>query len=242
MSSGNLEEILQNLETHEYTFRTSLLSDKSIEVSFRPMKTKDQKVLLVNTENETYVNQLKGLAELIKSCIKKSKIKVEELFIQDFVWLVLNIRMRSLGESLDITGICTECSKRTPNLKIDLEKNIIAKYSSGLKNNIVAVTPDLKMVLTFPKVKHLLSKKSDAPVLDLIADGIDYVEFKDKVVDLTSEEKIDLLDKIDIKFITQFEKFEAENDFGVIIKFDFKCTHCGADNKIEVKENILSFF
>lgn len=242
MSTGNLEDILQNLETHEYTFRTNLLSDKSIEVSFRPMKTKDQKVLLVNTDSETYANQIKGLAELIKACIKKSKIKVEELFIQDFVWLVLNIRMRSLGESLDITGICTECSKRTPHLKIDLEKNVIATYSEGLKNNIVEVNPDLKLVLAFPKVKHLLSKKSDDLILDLLADSIDYVEFKEAVVDLTSKEKIDLLDKLDSSIIAQFEKFEKENDFGVVIKFDFTCSVCGAENKIEVKENILSFF
>lgn len=239
---SNFESILKDLSTNEIIFGAPLLSDKSKEVVFRPMTVKDQKLLLINADTEEYSNQVKALLQLLKNCIIKSHIKAEEMFIPDFIWLILNLRMKSIGESVDISGTCQKCYKRTADININFEKNIILNYLSDIKNNTISINKNLKLFLNFPKVKHIINKKKDSTQFDILADEIDYVEFNEEVIELKDDEKVKLLETLDSKFIKKFNKFEESNPFGIELKFEFECKECKHHNEVVIKENILDFF
>lgn len=239
---SNFNDVVKHLEEHEISFRIPMLSNKDSEIEFKPMKVKDQKALVVNSSDESYQNQLKSLISMVKSCIKKSPVQVEDMFLQDFIWVVLNIRMKSIGEMIDIAGICSKCGERTPNLKLNLEKDMIVKYLEGIKDNVLTMSDDIKVFLTFPKVKHIVASKNEDMILDLLVHEIDYLEYKEEVIDLKDNDRIKLLDGMNSKDLGVFKSFEEANDFGTILKFSFKCGSCQEDNTVEIKENLLSFF
>lgn len=239
---SNFNDVIKHLEEHEISFRIPMLSNKESEIEFRPMKVKDQKALVVNSSEESYQNQLKSLVTLVKSCIKKSPTQVEEMFLQDFIWVVLNIRMKSIGELIDISGICSKCGEKTPNLKLNLEKDLITKYLETIKDNVLDMGGGLKVYMTFPKVKHILSAKNEDLLLDLLIHEIDYIEFNDETIDLKDTERVKLLDGMNSTDLKAFETFEKNNDFGSVLQFTFNCGTCKEDNTVEIKENLLSFF
>lgn|SRR4030067_556329 len=239
---SNFNDVVKHLEEHEISFRIPMLSNKDAEIEFRPMKVRDQKALVVNASDESYLNQLKSLVNMAKACIKKTPILVEEMFLQDFIWLVLNIRMKSIGDSIDISGVCSTCGEKTPGLKLNLEKDLEVKYLDNFKNNILSMSDDLKIYMTFPKVKHLINSKEDGLLLDLLVHEIDYIEFKNEVIDLKDSDRSKLLNGMNSKDIEAFKTFEESNEFGSILKFTFNCVSCKKDNTVEIKENLLSFF
>src|SRR4030067_935829 len=171
---SNFNDVVKHLEEHEISFRIPMLSNKDAEIEFRPMKVRDQKALVVNASDESYLNQLKSL--------------------------------------------------------------------DNFKNNILSMSDDLKIYMTFPKVKHLINSKEDGLLLDLLVHEIDYIEFKNEVIDLKDSDRSKLLNGMNSKDIEAFKTFEESNEFGSILKFTFNCVSCKKDNTVEIKENLLSFF
>lgn len=239
--SDNLEFNKILTELKEFTFRTTLLSDKKIEVEFRPIQVKDQKTLIVNSDDESYANQIKALLQLFKSCVKKCSIQPENLYIQDFIWIIVNLRAKSIGEVINLIGTCLECHNKE-RITINIEKDIVPRYFDGYKNSLIEITPNLKLSLTLPKIKDLIKDKTDTPEIDLLADMIDIVEYEGNILTLSFNEKLDLLNNLDIKYLEKFELFTKSNDFGVSVPIKFKCSKCQKENGTDIRENILSFF
>lgn len=240
---SNFESILKEISSSSnFIFKTNLPSNKDLEVEFRPMKVMDQKALLVNSSNVETMGEIKALLQILKTCILKSSVAPEDMFIQDFIWIVMNIRMKSIGEIVEVVGTCKYCQEKTNNLSINFEKDIKVKYLEQFVDNIVEINKDLKLVLTFPKIKNVIKKKTNDVNIDILADEIDYVEFKDEIVELKDSEKIKLLENLNSKFLKKFQNFENKNDFGAILNFDFTCSHCKIKNTVNIKDNLISFF
>ena len=239
-----IEQILLEAKK-SFTFRTHLLSDRNIEVEFRPIKVKDQKILIVDSENETQQNKIKALLKVLKSCIIKSPIeRLEDLYIQDFIWLVFNLGMKSKGEKIDMIGVCKYCQQKTRNISVDLEKSVNPKYLEPLKDNIIAIGDSIKIFLTFPKVKDIIKIKNvNNPAVDILKDEIDYVEFNGEVIDNISDDyKEKLLGELDSSILKSFETFEKNNPFGVSADVKFECVHCKKENEVKLTEEIFDFF
>jgi len=242
---SDLEKVLKKLDEVTYTFRFNLLSNKSTVIEFRPIKVKDQKKLIVDSANETQINQLKALMELLQSCIKTSNLKVENFTFQDFIWGIINLRMKSQGETIDVVGICDKCGHKVLQLPVNLENKCVPGYLDGIKNSEVKID-DLIFKLRLPRMKDIINMPSDLSNSDLeyhtLTNMIDYVSVGEEVLDLTLEEKIQVLDNLDSKYLETFKTFEKDNEFGPTLNIDFKCPACQHDNKIAIKEDILNFF
>ena len=241
---SKIEGIIKELNTSDVTFTVPLLSNKKSSVTYRPMKVKDQKALLINTTDATYVEQINSLIDLLNGCIIKSSLKVKDFYIQDFVWLVLNLRTKSLGEAIEVSSVCKHCNVSNPGIKIDFEKNIKTKYLGKIKNHKVKINDDLTIFLTLSKIKNVINKSEKSTDLDILVDEIDYLEYQDEIIDISSEEKEELLDNLDSKYLAKFKKFMETNRFGVELIFDFECKNeeCKKSNHVEIKDNILDFF
>ena len=237
-----VEEIIGQLQGSTYSFSTTLLSNKSIPVELKPITVKEQKILIVNGDTESYQDQVKALITLLKSCIKSSPCSVEDLTVQDFIWLILKLRIHSQGSSLSINVNCENCQNKTLNYPLDLNKHLVINYLEGLKNNQIKLDDEITAFLCLPKIKTLTKMSNSDTAIDLLASEIDYIEYKGEIVELTDKEKLTFLESMDTKFIKDFEAFDSANKFGVKLAFPFKCDKCNHEKTIEIEDNILSFF
>lgn len=241
--STNLNDVLKHLNTQTFTFSCKLLSDSNKVVEFRPMQVKDQKILVVNSDSDAQVTQLKGLLQLVESCVKKSPVEPIDMFISDFMWLLLNIRIRSIGAEVVLIGRCKKCEKKTSDIVLNLEKDVTTTtLEGGIKDNIIKISKELSICLTLPTVKNILNKKTDDIALEVLSDEIDHLIFNGEQIYLTDEEKIKFLDDLDSGVIKKFENFTKKNYFGVTITHDFTCESCRETNTILVQDNMMDFF
>ena len=88
-------------------FELDLISSNK-KVKFRPFLVKEEKSLLMALESgddKTIVNTLKSV---LKSCVLTRGIKIEDLPSFDLEFLFLNIRGKSVGESVELMITCQD--------------------------------------------------------------------------------------------------------------------------------------
>ena len=89
------------------TFELNLISTgKSIK--YRPFLVKEEKVLLIALESGNDKDILNSVKDVMKSCILTRGIKVEDLPSFELEYIFLNIRSKSVGESVEILVTCTD--------------------------------------------------------------------------------------------------------------------------------------
>ena len=67
---------------------------------------KEEKVLVIALESEDTKQITNAIKSVIKNCILTKGIKVETLPTFDIEYLFLNIRGKSVGETVDVNIIC----------------------------------------------------------------------------------------------------------------------------------------
>ena len=117
-------------------------SEKRIE--FRPFLVGEQKVLMIAQESDDQNTQVREMIRLINVC--SDDVNAEKLPTVDLEYLFLQIRIKSVGETSDITMNCDKCETEN-NITIDLEA---AKIKQDKKvSNIVKLTDDISIELQF---------------------------------------------------------------------------------------------
>ena len=101
------------------TFELKLLSNSKT-VKYRPFLVKEEKSLLVALENGNDKDVIATVKEVLKSCIITRGIKVDDLPSFDLEYLFLNIRGKSVGETVDLIVTCQDDGETTVPLTINM--------------------------------------------------------------------------------------------------------------------------
>lgn len=231
-------------------------------IKYRPFLVKEEKILLMAEESEDEDQKINAVKQIIENCTY-NKLDVEKLAMFDIEFIFLNIRMKSKGESTDLSFVC-ERDKVDSNGEPVLDKNgnkkhcgeiISVKYDlNDVKvekqeghTNKIQISDDTYVVMkypgyeTFSKIYSLVSTstRTDA-ILKVIVNSIDSFVEGEKVYDeFTEDELVSWLEELTGD---QFQKIE--NFYRTMPKLrgtlKFKCT-CGKyDNEVNL-EGLQSF-
>ena len=74
-------------------------------IKYRPFLVKEEKILILALESEDQKQITNAIKSTLKSCIQ-TRIKVEDLPTFDIEYIFLNIRGKSVGESLEVLVTC----------------------------------------------------------------------------------------------------------------------------------------
>lgn len=249
---SNINDVLTHMKENTYKFSIPLLSNKKEKVIIRPIKTKDQKILAVESEeSDSDLYQFTLLLRLLDACMVKNKIPLGDMLLEDFFWLIINLRKKSLGEKIELFGNCEKCDQKKNPLTIDLDKDVSEKYLGKLKKNVIDISDLLKISIKFvclDDMIDILAMKSDGvdgTELSL-ASMIDVVELDEEIIDIESiEDKLQLLGEMSDLQLQKFKDFIEENTFGVKIKTKYTCRNpeCNHVNALEMDGfDIIDFF
>lgn len=257
MSQENVKEELSLLqefvnELNVFEFEEKLPGSKRL-IKFKPIKTLQLKKLL-QYENSKEIDVLENaLDTLINSSIISEEFNINNLYMQDRLFLLFAIRIRSKGSTLETKAICEECKSQYINvidfsnidyteLSDNIEKTI--SLSKNIELNVDFITrADQKEILNY--IKNIKFKNDDEKYTELamlsLSAMIKSIKVNKKIKDnLTLKEKKYLFDESSELLIDKLKKWNDTYDFGLKLQYIKKCPHCGFEK--EIKFNATDIF
>lgn len=210
--------------------------------NYRPFLVKEQKSLLIAQESGEASSVRETLFSIIDSCLF-NKVQAKHLPYFDIDFIFIKLRSKSIGETVELEVQCTECDTKNPyNLNLD---SICAVRTDGHSNKIF-LTENIGVTMRYPTVEevdYLKTNYSVSSIYETIAKCVEMIFDHDTITlskDISAQEIIDWLDKLQQKHYDKFEEFFKTQP---VIKTDivFTCGKCKAENKFVV-EGIDDFF
>ena len=217
-------------------------------IHYRPFLVKEEKLLVLALESEDTKQITTAIKAVLKSCVLTKGIKVETLPTFDIEYLFLNIRGKSVGESIDVNIICPDDEKTSVKVVIDLD-DIKVNKTEGHSNQI-KLDENLMMELKYPSLDEFIKNNFDfndqnamEQSFKLIASCIDKIYNEEEVwvaADCTKKEITEFLESMNS---SQFKKIEEF--FTSMPKLSHTIKVTNPNTKVEsevVLEGLASFF
>ena len=218
------------------------------EIQYRPFLVKEEKLLVLALESE-YTKQItQAIKAVLKSCVQTKGIKVESLPTFDIEYLFLNIRGKSVGETIDVNIICPDDEKTSVKVVIDLDDIKVIKNENH--SNKVQLDKNLMMELKYPSLDEFIKNNFDfkdenamEQSFKLIASCVDKIYNEEEVwvaADCTKNEITEFLESMNS---SQFKKIEEF--FTSMPKLSHTIKVKKPETKVEsevVLEGLASFF
>ncbi len=210
------------------TFELQLITGKK--VKYRPFLVKEEKVLLIALENGSDADISATLKSVLKSCILTRGIDVEKLPSFELEYLFLNIRGKSIGESVDLLVTCQDDNKTKVPLTIALS-DIKLEVPDG-HTDMIKLDNDVNIKMKYPSMQQFLDNNFIASELsnsdridrafDAVIDCIDTIFTTDEAwsaEDCSKKELMKFIEQLNSKQFSLIEEF-----FATMPKLQYKGT------------------
>ena len=233
------------------TQNINLPSDKK-ELLIRPFLVKEEKILLTALATQDPVEVVNATRQVVNNCVLTKDFDVDSIAIYDLEFLLLKLRIMSVGEKLMLRfqGLertkCEEC-KKPREIEVDISQaNVVFpeghEHKIDLTNNIGIVLKDPEARLT-QELDKARSSKDMTDLLKIIWKCVDYVYEDDNITsskDVSLEEGVKFLESLKTNQFKKVEKF-----FSTIPKLHLsvpvKCQRCDY-SETYVMEKLDDFF
>ena len=217
-------------------------------IKYRPFLVKEEKVLVLAMESEDTKQITNAIKAVLKSCVQTKGIKVEQLPTFDIEYLFLNIRGKSVGETLEVNIICPDDGETTVAVNIDLD--LIQVEKSDDHSNKIKLDANLMMEMKYPSLDQFIKNNFDFKEENqmdqsfaLIATCIDKIYSEEEVwatADCTKKEVNEFLESMNSSQFKEIEKF-----FETMPKLQHTVQVTNPKTKVKsdvVLEGLASFF
>ena len=227
------------LETPKY--KMTLPTTKE-EVEFRPFLVKEEKLLLIAQESNDLTQITDVMIDLVDVCTF-GKVDANKLTTVDLEYAFLQLRAKSIGETVETEIKCEECGEYN-KISFDI-RDIEIVYPEKVDNKI-EIQDGVGLILKPFTVKYtkLLKENADADNLNVVLSAaIETVYTKDELInfaDTSVEEQINFIDSLPHKTMEDIQNYlDGQPKMTHVITFI--CEHCGHENKVEVS-GLAGFF
>jgi hypothetical protein len=194
---------LPKLETAVYTLTVPSTDE---EIKYRPFLVKEQKRMIMAQESKDDKQILDAMISLIRECTF-NKIDPDKCPLFDAEYIFLQIRSKSVGESLSVNVTCPDDEKTVVSKNIPISEINISVFDDH--TNEINITDDIKMTFDYPLLSSYTtySKATTAEMaFTVINDCLREISWDDKTYNKTDISNKELDDFIDNLNNEQFEK------------------------------------
>lgn len=236
---------LPQIATPSYTLEIPSLKK---EIKYRPFLVKEEKILIIAMESEDSKQIAEAVKTVISNCILSKGIKVDQLATFDIEYLFLNIRGKSVGETVDVLITCPDDGKTQVPVSInldDIEINIDDNHSRDIK-----LDDNLTLRMKYPSMKEFVKTNfgndfnvSVDETFDLIISCIEQVYNEEEswsAVDCTKKELSEFIEQLTSIQFKKIEKF-FETMPKLSHKIEVKNPNTGETSEV-ILEGLSSFF
>ena len=184
-------------------------------VKYRPFLVREEKILIMALETEDIKQITQAVVDILTECILTKGIKFENLSTFDIEYLFLNIRAKSVGETVEVNIICPDDNKTSVTVSIDIDSIKVKKNRKH--KNIIKLDDNLSLKLKYPSLDQFIGsnfeskdEQSISSTLKVITSCIDviYTEEESWVgSDSTEKELEEFIDQLNTKQFQLIEEF-----------------------------------
>ena len=89
-------------------------------IKYRPFLVREEKILIMALESEDMKQITDAIVTTLSNCIITRGVKIKELSTFDIEYLFLNIRAKSVGESVEVNVTCPDDGETQVQMEIDI--------------------------------------------------------------------------------------------------------------------------
>jgi ribosomal protein L44E len=221
---------------------TCTLPSSGQQLQYRPFLVKEQKQLLIALGGDEH-QQMQTVKNVVAVCFADNDLNVEQLSAYDIEYLFMQLRIRSVGETVDLVLTCAECGNKQDSV-LDLQTVKVNKPKNHVHD--LELVQDLVIKLRDPNMHEVAAIKQATTVDDIIviiASCITGIWKNDELFDVRDYSLQQLVEFVENLSPAHLEKF---NEFfktlpSLTHTLDYTCTKCEANNTA-VLEGLQSFF
>jgi len=198
-----------NAPTYELTLPSS---DRK--VKYRPFLVKEEKLLIIAMESENLGEIATAVKQVISNCILTRGIKVEKLSTFDIEYLFLNIRGKSVGESVDVLLTCPDDGETQVPVTIALSDIQVQRDPDH--QNTIKLDEEYFLKMRYPSLNEFVKSnfvEGEAEIdqsFDMIANCVDQIYTEEEswaASDHTHEELVEFIENLGSTQFQSIEKF-----------------------------------
>ena len=235
---------LPTLSTPTYELEVPSTKKK---IKYRPFLVKEEKILLLAMETEDEKQMANAVKTILSNCIQTPRFKVDSLALFDIEYIFLNIRGKSVGETVDLQITCPDDDQTVVDVSINLDDIQVQK--NGKHTNILKMNDDVSVVMKYPSMDLFIKNNMNdsgsevddvfeiaSMCIDQIVDGEEVYEASNS----SKQEITDFLEGMDTKQFLMVQKF-----FETMPKLSHTVKVTNPNTKVKsdvVIEGLASFF
>jgi hypothetical protein len=218
-------------------------------IKYRPFLVREEKILIMALESENIKDISGAVVQILNDCILTKTVNVAELSTFDIEYLFLNVRSKSVGETIEINVTCPDDEETIVKLEINIDDIKVKKSKDH--TNIIKLDDNLSMKLKYPSLEKFVESnfevnENDNDVnksLSMIISCIDTIYDQEEswnASDCTKKELDEFIEQLNTK---QFK--EIENFFTTMPKLSHKVQVKNPKTDVQsevVLEGLASFF
>ena len=143
-----------NTPTYELT-----LPSNNKKIKYRPFLVREEKILILALESSDAKQISSSIVEIMSDCIETKNVDITKLPSFDIEYLFLNIRAKSVGETVEVIITCPDDKKTTVDTSINID-DIKIKKTPGHKN-IIKLDDKYSMKLKYPSMQQFIDANFD---------------------------------------------------------------------------------
>ena len=215
-------------------------------ISYRPFLVKEEKILILAIESSSLKQISRAIKDILKNCILTKGVKVDQLPTFDIEYLFLNIRARSIGESIELVVTCPDDNETKVNTTIYIDE--IEVKTNDKHNTDIKIDDTYTMRMKYPSLDEFIDEnfnfdgQSDNS-FEIIASCIDMVFSEEEAWEAKDCTKKELTEFVEQMNSAQFKEIEQFFDTMPQLSHDIEVQNPKTKVKSTVKlEGLASFF
>ena len=193
-----------------------VLPSSGRKIRYRPFLVREEKILIMALESEDVKQITNAVIEILNNCVLTKGTKIEKMSTFDIEYLFLNVRSKSVGETIDVNVTCPDDNKTSVQMTIDLDTIKIKKDKTH--KDTIKIDDNLSMKMRYPSMDQFIESNFDTSTqgddikttLDMIISCIDTIYTEEESwsgADSSKKELQDFIEQLNSKQFKAIENF-----------------------------------
>ena len=218
-------------------------------IKYRPFLVREEKILIMALESEDTKQISDAIKTVLSDCVMSRGVKVNDLSTFDIEYLFLNVRAKSVGETVEVNVTCPDDGETQVATEIFIDEIKVKKDPEH--SNIIKLDDNLSLQMKYPSLNQFVESNFEVSEnssdvdksLSVITSCINTVFNEEEswsASDCTKKELKDFVDQMNTKQFKEVEKF-----FETMPKLSHTIKVKNPNTEVEsevVLEGLASFF
>ena len=137
-----------------------VLPSNGKKIKYRPFLVREEKILIMALESEDMKQITDAVIQILSACILTRGLKINDMSTFDIEYLFLNVRSKSVGETVEVNVTCPDDNETSVSVNIDLDSIKVQKDKNH--KNTIKLDDNLSMKLKYPSLKQFIESNFEA--------------------------------------------------------------------------------